>query len=162
MIKSSETLSYLLIDICIVTCSRQVGICIVTRDYYTPGIHLYPRHLCRRVYSFRLSVCPFVSSFVRSYFRHVRGICIKVLRQSFSCGVYLSNYSSESIHIWTIVTLEGWHSLHDLGPQGPCPGVGPEVKIWDTLKSVFSRFCYGFLEVYILGTTHQKAFILEP
>ena len=25
---------------------------------------LYPRHLCRRVYSFRLSVCPFVCSFV--------------------------------------------------------------------------------------------------
>ena len=25
---------------------------------------LYPRHLCRRVYSFRLYVCPFVCSFV--------------------------------------------------------------------------------------------------
>ena len=83
---------------------------------------LYPRHLCRRVYSFRLSVRPFVSSFVLP--SHSWN-----LRQSFSCGVYLSNYSSESIHIWTIVTLEGWHSLHDHGPQGPCPGVGPEVKI---------------------------------
>ena len=28
---------------------------------------------------------------------------------SFSSGVYLSNYLQESIHIWTIVTLEGWH-----------------------------------------------------
>ena len=29
---------------------------------------LYPRHLCRRVYSFRFSVCPFVCSlFVRSF-----------------------------------------------------------------------------------------------
>ena len=27
---------------------------------------LYPRHLCRRVYSFRLSVRPFVCSYVRS------------------------------------------------------------------------------------------------
>ena len=94
---------------------------------------LYPRHLCRRVYSFRLSVrpfvCSFVRSFVRSYFRHVCRICVKVLRQSFSSGVYLSNYLSESIHIWTIVTLEGWHSLYDPEPQGPCPGVGLEVKI---------------------------------
>ena len=104
---------------------------------------LYPRHLCRRVYSFRVSVRPFVCSFVRSYFRHVCRICVKVLRQSFSSGVYLSNYLSESIHIWTIVTLEGWHSFHDPGPQGPCPGVGLEVKIWDTFKSVFSNFCYG-------------------
>ena len=90
---------------------------------------LYPRHLCRRVHIFRLSVRPFVCSFVRSYFRHVCRICVKVLRQSFSSGVYLSNYLSESIHIWTIVTLEGWHSLHDPGPQGSCPWVGLEVKI---------------------------------
>ena len=107
-------------------------------------------------------VCSFVRLFVRSYFLPSRGICVKVLRQSFSSGVYLSNYSSESIHIWTIVTLEGWHSLHDHGPQGPCPGVGLEVKIEDTFKSVFSKFSYGFLEVYILGTTHQKAFIYGP
>ena len=81
--------------------------------------------------------------FVCSYFRHVRGICVKVLRQSFSSGVYLSNYLSESIHIWTIVTLEGWHSLYDPGPQGPCPWVGLEVKIKDTFKSAFSKFCFG-------------------
>ena len=82
---------------------------------------LYPRHLCQGVYSFRLSVRLFVCSFVRSYFRHVCRICIKVLRQcfssgvclsnylpeSFSSGVYLSNYLPESFHIWTIVTLEG-------------------------------------------------------
>ena len=30
---------------------------------------LYPRHLCRRVYSFRLSVCPFVRSYVRMFVR---------------------------------------------------------------------------------------------
>ena len=49
---------------------------------------LYPRHLCRGVYSFRLDVCPFVRSYVRSFvrscvrsfvtFRHVRRIYIKV------------------------------------------------------------------------------------
>ena len=79
--------------------------------YYTPGI-----------------------SFFRSYVRlfvllSVSGICVKVLRQSFSSGIYLSNYLSESVHIWTIVTLEGCHSIHGLGPQGPCPRVGVEVKI---------------------------------
>ena len=39
---------------------------------------LYPRHLCRRVYSFRLSVCPFVRSYVRSFVRSWN------LRQSFA------------------------------------------------------------------------------
>ena len=63
--------------------------------------------------------CLSLRLFVRSYLRHVSGICVKVLRQSFSSDVYLSNYLSESIHMWTIVTLEGW--LHDPGPQGPCP-----------------------------------------
>ena len=55
-------------------------------------VSLYPRHLCRGVYSFRLSVrlfvcsyvrsfvCSFVRSFVRSYFLPSRGICVKVLR----------------------------------------------------------------------------------
>ena len=101
-------------------------------DYYTPGIYAegYIVFVFPFVRSYvRMFVRSFVCSFVRSYFLPSRGICVKVLRQSFSSGVYLSNYSSESIHIWTIVTLEGWHSLHDRGPQGPCPGVGLEVKI---------------------------------
>ena len=104
--------------------------------YYTPGIYAD---------GYIVFVFPFVCSFVRSYFRHVCRICVKVLRQSFSSGVYLSNYLSESIHIWTIVTLEGWHSLLDPRPQGPCPGVGLEVKIEDTLKSAFSKFCFGII-----------------
>ena len=85
-----------------------------------------PRHLCRGVHSFRLSVRSFVRSFVLpsrswNYF--------KVLRASNSSGVYLTNHSSESIHFWTIGTLEGRLSFHDSSPQGPCPGVGLEVKI---------------------------------
>ena len=76
--------------------------------------------------SFRSSVRMFVRSFVLlsrswNYF--------KVLRASNSCGVYLTNHSSESIHIWTIGTLEGRLSFHDSSLQGPCPGVGLEVKI---------------------------------
>ena len=89
--------------------------------HYTPGIYA-DGYI---VFAFPL-VCSSVRMFVSSF---VRGICVKVLCQSFSSGVYLSNYISESIHIQTIVTLEGWHSLHDHGPQGPCPGVGLEVKI---------------------------------
>ena len=30
-------------------------------------VFLYPRHLCRGVYSYRLDVCPFVRSYVRSF-----------------------------------------------------------------------------------------------
>ena len=52
-----------------------------------PSLFLPPA-LCRGVYSFRLSVCPFVCSyvrsfvcsFIRSYFLPSRGICVKVLR----------------------------------------------------------------------------------
>ena len=46
------------------------------------------------------------------------------LCESFSSGVYLTNYSSESIHIWNIGTLEG------LGPY---------------LESNLSR-CYGVVK----------------
>ena len=42
--------------------------------------------------------------------------------------VYLSNYSSESIHIWTIGTLVGQLLFHDSRPQGVCPRVGLEDK----------------------------------
>ena len=50
------------------------------------------------------------------------------------------NHSSESNHIWTIGTLEGWLSFHDSWPQVPCPRVGQEVKIWDIFKKCFSSF----------------------
>ena len=38
------------------------------RNVYS-GPLLYPRHLCRRVYSFRLDVSPFVCLFVRLFVR---------------------------------------------------------------------------------------------
>ena len=54
---------------------------------------LYPRHLCRRVYSFRFSVRMFVGSFVRSLVRslfwNVRGIYVKVFVKV-SLVVYIS------------------------------------------------------------------------
>ena len=99
---------------------------------------LYPRHLCRGIYSFRLSVCLFIHLYVLLYVRSfVRSFVLpshlwnyfKVLPASNLSGVYLTNHSSESIHIWTIGTLEGRLSFHDSSPQGPCPRVGLEIKI---------------------------------
>ena len=57
-------------------------------------------------------VFPFVRSLVCRFGRTsvtFVEFASKVLRQSFSSAVYLSNYLPESIHIWTIVTLKGWH-----------------------------------------------------
>ena len=86
--------------------------------HYTPGIYAEEYIF----FVFHSSVCSFViPSHSWNYF--------KVLRLSFSGGVYLANYSSESIPIWTIGTLEGRLSFQDYWPQGPCPGVGLEVKI---------------------------------
>ena len=99
--------------------------CVRDCYHYTPGI--YAEGFIVFAFPFvRSSVCMLVRPFVRSYFRHVCRICVKVLRQSFSSGVYLSNYLPESIHIWTIVT---W--------------VGLEVKILDTFKNALSKFCFG-------------------
>ena len=97
----------------------------------TSPIYLYtPRHKCRGVYTFRLSIHPFVCSlFVCSFVLLSRlWNYFKVLHSSNS-GVFLTNHSSESIHIWTIGTLEGRLSFHDSSPLGPCPGMGLEVKI---------------------------------
>ena len=68
------------------TCSLRVGSTLLYPRHLCRGVYsfLYPRHLCRGVYSFRLDVRPFVCSFVRSCvrsfvtFRHVRRIYIKV------------------------------------------------------------------------------------
>ena len=67
----------------------------------------------RGVYRFRLYVrsfvCPFITfvEFMTKFFTE--------LRESFSSGVYLTNHSSESIHILTIGTLEG--RPHSMTPE---------------------------------------------
>ena len=50
-----------------------------TKFNYTPGIYA-DGYIVFAFPFVRSSVRMFVSSFVRSYFRHVRGICVKVLR----------------------------------------------------------------------------------
>ena len=61
------------------------------------------------------------------------------LRESFSSGVYLTNYLSESIYIWTMGTLEGLLSCHEFLLQGSCPGWGWRSKSRTPLK-VFLYF----------------------
>ena len=69
-------------------------------------LFLYPRHLCRGVYSFRLSVrpfvcsfvCSFVRSFVRTSFRRVEfasKFCVKV-----SQVVYISATTHQKAFIF--------------------------------------------------------------
>ena len=99
-----------------------------TPDIYAEGyiVFVFP-FICSYVSSF---VCSFICSFVRSFVLPSHSWnYFKVLHASNLSGVYLTNYSSESIHIWTIGTLEGRLSFCDSSPQGPCPGVGLEVKI---------------------------------
>ena len=98
---------------------------------------------------------PQSSTFTRSYRRHTA----KVLCSSLSNLTYLDNHTSGSIHIWTI----GTHSYLDHRYPGalafipwlltPCPGVGLEVKIWDTFKKCFSTFLLWKQLRQIVGQT---------
>ena len=84
---------------------------------YTPGIYAdgYIVFAFPFVHS---SVRMFVRSFVRTsvtFVEFASKFCVKVSEVVHITATYHSS-QSESIHIWTIVTLEGWHSLHDHGP----------------------------------------------
>ena len=58
-----------------------------------PSELLYPRHLCRGVYSFRLSVRPFVCSYVRSFVRlFVRSFVRSFVRTSFRRVEFASKF----------------------------------------------------------------------
>ena len=63
---------------------------------------LYPRHLCRGVYSFRLDVCPFVcsfvSSFVRVFVRSLLSVTFVIFTSKFLVKVSLSEYISLTTH----------------------------------------------------------------
>ena len=51
-------------------------------------------HLCRGVYSFRLSVCPFVLSYVRS----VLSVALVEFTSKFSVKVSISGHISPTTH----------------------------------------------------------------
>ena len=79
---------------------------------YTPGIY---------VEGYIVFAFPFVHSsvlmFVRMFVQSSLEFTTK-LHESFSSEVYLTNYSSKSIHIWTMGTLEGLLPYHGFWPQG--------------------------------------------
>ena len=76
---------------------------------------LYPRHLCRGVYSFRLDVCPFVRSYVRSFVRSFVRVFVRSLlsvtfvefTSKFLVKVSLSEYISLTTHQKAFI-LEPW------------------------------------------------------
>ena len=61
----------------------------------TQLVYLYPRHLCRRVYSFRFSVRPFVCSLVRWFVSSVKmsKFWLKFLCWCISHELYIRNHS---------------------------------------------------------------------
>ena len=80
------------------------------------SIFLYPRHLYQGVYSFHLSVCPFVYS----------SVTFVEFTSKFYIKVSLSGYISPTAHQKAFVFGPSVSS----GPRvhGSCPGVGVEVK----------------------------------
>ena len=82
----------------------------------------------------RMSVCLAISLLYPGRLRPCpRPLRVRVrvpvtLRQSFMCkffrSSYLDSHSSESIHIWTIGTLEGQLSFNTPGPRVDAPGLG--------------------------------------
>ena len=83
--------------------------------YYILSGYLYPRHLCRGVYSFRLDVCPFVRSYVRSFVRSLVRVFVRSLlsvtfvefTSKFLVKVSLSEYISLTTH-WKAFIFEPW------------------------------------------------------
>ena len=52
---------------------------------------------------------------------------------------YLDNHSSKSIYAWTMGTLKGWLSLHNIVPLGPCQGGSRGQKLVNLQNVVFLR-----------------------
>ena len=72
-----------------------------------PLVFLYPRHLCRGVYSFRLDVCPFVCSFVRVFVRSLLSVTFVEFTTKFLVKVSLSEYISLTKHQKAVI-FEPW------------------------------------------------------
>ena len=87
-----------------------------------PATILHPQHLCRRVYSFRLSVhplvCLFVCSFVHSYFLPVRGITSKLYVQA-TWVEYISptTHQTAFIRVATLMQKQNSLTFHRLFPH---------------------------------------------
>ena len=74
-----------------------------------PIVYLYPRHLCRGVYSFCLSLRPFVCSFVCS----LLSVTFIVFTSKFVVKVSLSEYISLTTHQKAFI-FEPWVPERDI------------------------------------------------
>ena len=106
---------------------------------------LYPRHLCRGVYSFRLSVCLFVRDSV-PFAELLQSFMLKFLKWGISQQPLIRKHS------YLDHRYPGG-SVYDSWPEGPCPRVGLEVKNLDTFKKCFSTFLLWKELMQIVGQT---------
>ena len=93
----------------------------------SPLFSLYPRHLCRGVYSFRLDVCPFVRSYVRSFVRvfvrSLLSVTFVEFTSKFLVKVSLSEYISITTHQKAFI-FETWlHERVSFYTMSFCPRV---------------------------------------
>ena len=122
--------------------------------YHTPGIYT-EGYIVFGVCFFCSFILPPCSEFM--IFRiYKKNVLVRV--SQVRSGVDLSNnlsIISENIHIWTIVTLEGWHLHHDSRPQGPCPWVRRlEVKIKCNIEKYKKKLVKIYQVVYISVAIH--------
>ena len=97
-----------LLKMCLIPCIHQMDLLLLYPRHLCRGVYsfLYPRHLCRGVYSFRLDVCPFVRSYVRSLVRSFVRVFVRSLlsvtfvefTSKFLVKVSLSEYISLTTH----------------------------------------------------------------
>ena len=81
---------------------------VICSSFYTPGIYAEGYI----VFAF-LFVRSYVHSFVCDSVTYVEFTTKFYVQVSQVGYIYLTNHSSESIHIWTIGTLEDWLSFYD-------------------------------------------------
>ena len=85
--------------------------------------YLYPRHLCRGVYSFRLDVCPLVRSIVRVFVRSLLSVTFVEFTTKFLVKVSLSEYISLTTHQKAFI-FEPWVPERvSFYTMSFCPGV---------------------------------------
>ena len=54
--------------------------------------------------------------------------------------LFLEAYILTTIHTWTVDTLQGWFSFHDIESQGLCLVAGKQVKLW---------YIYPYIYMYL-------------
>ena len=86
----------------------------------------------------------------RSFCNSLRSIRVPVQNpvlkaSTISRSPYIDNHLSESIQTWTMDALYDCLSFHEFGPQGPCPGMGLDVKI-EYIFKIDQMTCRRFIE----------------